>query len=173
MTFSRVSLTVSLFFGLFLIQETIVNQVHFLIGGFSLYLAAAMAWISMESRNGAIISGFIAGLILDLSPTIDSPFGQWTLILTIVGYVVSVNREGMGDFDTRPLTLAFIIAGAATLTLVLFLIATSILGESNTTLSASMRELIGNFLWTLLLSPLYVPLMNRIHHVTQSSRDRR
>ena len=173
MTFSRVSLTVSLFFGLFLIQETIINQVHFLIGGFSLYLAAAMAWISMESRNGAIISGFIAGLILDLSPTIDSPFGQWTLILTIVGYVVSVNREGMGDFDTRPLTLAFIIAGATTLTLVLFLIATSILGESNTTLSASMRELIGNFLWTLLLSPLYVPLMNRIHHVTQSSRDRR
>ena len=138
MTFSRVSLTVSLFFGLFLIQETIINQVHFLIGGFSLYLAAAMAWISMESRNGAIISGFIAGLILDLSPTIDSPFGQWTLILTIVGYVVSVNREGMGDFDTRPLTLAFIIAGAATLTLVLFLIATSILGESNTTLSASI-----------------------------------
>jgi rod shape-determining protein MreD len=132
-----------------------------------------MAWISMESRNGAIISGFIAGLILDLSPTIDSPFGQWTLILTIVGYVVSVNREGMGDFDTRPLTLAFIIAGAATLTLVLFLIATSILGESNTTLSASMRELIGNFLWTLLLSPLYVPLMNRFHLVTQSSRDRR
>ena len=173
MTFSRVSLTVSLFIGLFLIQETIVNQIHFFIGGFSLYLAAALAWISMENRNGSIISGFIAGLILDLSPTIDSPFGQWTLILTIVGYIVSVNREGMGDFETRPLTLAFIIAGATTLTLILFLIATSILGESNTTFQASMRELLGNFLWTLFLSPIYVPLMNRFHHLTQSSRDRR
>ena len=173
MTFSRVSLTVSLFIGLFLIQETIVNQIHFFIGGFSLYLAAALAWISMENRNGSIISGFIAGLILDLSPTIDSPFGQWTLILTIVGYIVSVNREGMGDFETRPLTLAFIIAGATTLTLILFLIATSILGESNTTFQASMRELFGNFLWTLFLSPMYVPFMNRFHHLTQSSRDRR
>jgi hypothetical protein len=36
-----------------------------------------------------------------------------------------------------------------------------------------MRELLGNFLWTLFLSPIYVPLINRFHRLTQSSRDRR
>lgn len=172
MNSSRITLTVSVFFGLFLIQETLINQIHFFLGGFSLYLAAAMTWISMESRNGAIITGFIAGLILDFSPTIDSPFGQWTLICTIVGYIVSVNREGMGDYETRPLTLAFIIAGAVSLTMILFLVASSILGESNTTISAALRELTGNFLWTLILAPLYVPILGALHRVTQSARDR-
>lgn len=173
MTASRISLTVSVFIGLFLIQETIINNIHFLLGGFSLYLAATMCWIAMEPRNGAVITGFIAGLILDFSPTIDSPFGQWTFILTIAGYLVSINREGMGDFDTRPVTLAFIVAGSVTLTLVLFLLVSAILGESNTTLVAALRELTGNFLWTLALSPLYVPLLNKVHDVTQSARDRR
>lgn len=76
---SRIFITAGFFASLFFIQEIIFNQIHFLIGGFSIYLAIVITWIAMESRNGALISGFIAGFFLDLSPNIfrhlDS--GRW------------------------------------------------------------------------------------------------
>ena len=58
---------------MFLLQETIINQINFFVGGFSLYLAFFMAWIMQEERNSAVVTGFIAGFIADLSPTLEAP----------------------------------------------------------------------------------------------------
>lgn len=168
---SRIFITFGFFGLLFLLQEIIFNQIHFLIGGFSIYLAVAMTWIAMESRNGALISGFIAGLFLDLSPSIDSPFGQWTLVLTVMAYLVSVNGEGLGNLVSRPLTLSFIVGAAVTATLIAYLIASAILGEQLGSFLPALQQLCGNFIWTLILAPLYIPLTSKFHQFTLSSRD--
>jgi rod shape-determining protein MreD len=168
---SRIFITFGFFGTLFFIQEIVFNQIHFLIGGFSIFLAVTMTWVAMESRNGALISGFIAGFFLDLSPNIDSPFGQWTLVLTVMAYLVSVNREGLGDLASRPLTLSLIVAAAVTITLIAYLIASAILGEQLISFFPALQELTGNFIWTLMLAPLYMPITNKFHQFTLSSRD--
>ena len=87
----------------FVIQETIVSRINFPINGFSLYLAALIIILSLEERSGALVFGFIGGLIMDISATAENPLGQWALALTIVGYLFSVNKESIGDFTDTPL----------------------------------------------------------------------
>ena len=86
----RVLNTSILLFAIFLLQETVVSRINFPIDGFSLYLAALMVLLSLEDRNGALVFGFIGGLIMDLSAAADTPFGQWALVLTAIGYLFSV-----------------------------------------------------------------------------------
>lgn len=168
---SRIFITAGFFASLFFIQEIIFNQIHFLIGGFSIYLAIVITWIAMESRNGALISGFIAGFFLDLSPNIFSPFGQWALVLTVMAYLVSVNREGLGDLVSRPLTLSLVVGVGVTITLVTYLITSAILGEQLISFFPALQELTGNLIWTLILAPLYIPIVGKFHQFTLSSRD--
>ena len=87
MTLNRLPAITIVFLLFFLLQESLLNKVDFFIGGFSLYLAFFMAWIMQDERNSAVATGFIAGLIADLSPTLEAPFGLWTFILTSMSYV--------------------------------------------------------------------------------------
>ena len=75
MVLNRIPGLLGVFGLLFLLQEGLLNRINFLIGGFSLYLAFFVAWIMQEERNSAVVTGFIAGFIADLSPTLEAPFG--------------------------------------------------------------------------------------------------
>ena len=76
----RVLNTSIFLFVIFLLQETVISRINFPINGFSLYLAALMVLLSLEDRNGALVFGFIGGLIMDLSAAADTPFGQIGLL---------------------------------------------------------------------------------------------
>ena len=89
----RVLNTSIFLFAIFLLQETLVSRINFPINGFSLYLAALMVLLSLEDRNGALVFGFIGGLIMDLSAAADTPFGQWALVLTVIGYLFQLIRK--------------------------------------------------------------------------------
>ena len=86
---TRVGISTAFLFLVFAIQESVVSRIHLPITGFSLYLAILICLIALEDRNGSVIMGFIGGVVLDLSPTSQSPFGQWALIFTIIGYIIS------------------------------------------------------------------------------------
>ena len=92
----RVFYTSIFLFVLFIIQEIVVARINFPFNGFSLYLAVLMIVLALEDRTGSLVFGFTGGLIMDLSTSADTPFGQWALVLTIVGYLFSVNRESIG-----------------------------------------------------------------------------
>ena len=83
----RVFYTSIFLFVLFIIQEIVVARINFPFNGFSLYLAVLMIVLALEDRTGSLVFGFIGGLIMDLSTSADTPFGQWALVLTIVGYL--------------------------------------------------------------------------------------
>ena len=113
----RVFYTSIFLFLLFIIQEVIIARVNLPFNGFSLYLAVLMIVLALEDRTGSLVFGFTGGLIMDLSTSADTPFGQWALVLTIVGYLFSVNRESIGDFTQSPLTFVLFVSAAVAFSL--------------------------------------------------------
>jgi rod shape-determining protein MreD len=128
--------------------------------------------MALEDRFGAIAMGFIGGLILDLSPSSDSPFGKWALILTLIGYLFSRNRESIGDFTERPMAFVIFVSVGATATLLIFLIFGLILGENNGAVLTNMQTVVGNGIWTLLFSSILLPAIVKLRAFTLTSRER-
>jgi len=128
--------------------------------------------MSLENRFGAIALGFIGGLILDFSPSSDSPFGKWAFILTVVGYLFSRNRESIGDFTERPLAFVLFVTAGATITLTIFLVVGVILGENNGAFFTNIKTIFGNAIWTLLFSSILLPGLIKLRNFTLTSRER-
>jgi rod shape-determining protein MreD len=162
MSIYRTSVTISFFLAIFLIQESIVNRIDFFIGGFSLYLALLFTWLATEEKGEAFISAFIAGIILDLTPSFDTPVGLWTATLLIFSYLVSTYRESLGDLDERPMTAALYLVVGTSLSILIYVILSGVLGNAIPPFFTVVREIAGNALWTLLFSPIYFPLVNRL-----------
>lgn len=156
----------------FLIQEALVNRINFLIGGFAFYLAFAIAWIIREDRTSALLIGFLAGLIADLSPTLEAPFGLWTLVLTGMAFIIPNYVRGSLDANLSPLALSIVTALSSTIAVALFVSFGAILGEELASFSVLARELIGNLLWTFVLAPLYIPVAVRAQRLSLTAKDR-
>lgn len=172
MSWTRVGIFAAFLFLVFIIQEAAISKINFPISGFSLYLAVLLGLMSMEDKFGAIVLGFTGGLILDLSPSSDSPLGKWALILTIVGYIFATNRESIGDFTERPGAFVIFVSIGAALTLLVFLCFGVLLGENNGSFGNNMLTIIGNSIWTLLFAPILLPGLVKLRSITVNSRER-
>jgi len=168
----RVLNTSIFLFVVFLIQETVIARIKFPIDGFSLYLAVLMVLLSLEDRSGSIVFGFIGGLIMDLSIAADSPFGQWALILTLIGYLFSLNKETIGDFTQSPIVFVAFISLASAFALVLYLVIGALLGQNNGTLTHLISIVFANSLWSFFLVPLFLPLIVKTRTALLSNRER-
>ena len=168
----RIFWTLGFFFALFVVQESAVSLVHFPISGFSLYLAIAISLIAFEDHNGALVTGFLAGVVLDLSPTSNAPFGQWALILTGIGFLFAANRDSIADLSASPITFVLFVAVGVSIALVTYLCFGALLGEQNGSLSHDVRVLLGNTLWTLVFTPIFLPSLERIREYALTARER-
>lgn len=168
----RIVSTLGFFFALFVIQESAVSLVHFPISGFSLYLAIAISLMAFEDHNGSLITGFLAGIVLDLSPTSNAPFGQWALILTGVGFLFAVNRDSISDLTGSPITLVIFVGMGVTLALMIYLLFGSLLGEQNGSLGHDAIILGGNLVWTLVFTPMFLPALGRVREYSLTARER-
>ena len=172
MTLNRLPAIFGIFFFMFLLQEAILNRVNFLVGGFSLYLAFFMAWIMQDERNSAIATGFIAGFILDLSPTLEAPFGLWTLVLTGMSYILATNVRAALDSELSPVVMTMVTVLGSSVALILFLLFGAILGQDVGSGAYVTQVIFGNAMWSLLLSPLYVPITVALYRATLTARNR-
>ena len=172
MSWSRASLSALILFIFFVIQESAISKIDFPVSGFSLYLSVLIGLMALEDSFGAIAIGFIGGIILDLSPSAEAPFGKWALILTIVGYLFSRNRESIGDFTQRPVAFIVFVSTGVTATLLIFLFLGLILGENNGAVLTNLQTVLGNGLWTLLFSPILLPGLVKFRIFTLTSRER-
>ena len=168
----RVFYTSIFLFLLFIIQEVIISRINFPFNGFSLYLAVLMIMLALEDRTGSLVFGFIGGLIMDLSTSADTPFGQWALVMTIIGYLFTVNRESIGDFTDSPFTFVLFVSAAVSLSLLTFLIIGLMLGQNNGGLIHNSGLIFINLLWTLLITPIFLPLIVRIRKLMLDNRER-
>ncbi len=168
----RILYTLIFFFALFVAQESAVSLIHFPISGFSLYLALAISLIAFEDHNGALVTGFLSGLVLDLSPTSNAPFGQWALILTSVAFLFAVNRDSIADVTASPITFVIVVGGGVSLALLAYLFFGALLGEQNGSLGHDVTILSGNLLWTVVFTPMFLPTLRRAHEYSLTARER-
>ena len=156
----------------FLIQTSLIARINFPVGGFSIYIAILMVVLSLEDRNGSLVFGFIGGLIMDLAPSAQTPFGQWALEMTVIGYLFSVNRETVGDFNDRPLALTSLVSVAASVSMLIFIIIGALLGQNNGGLLNSLSIIFTNLLWTFLITPIFMPLILKVRKILLTNRER-
>jgi len=168
----RVFNTSIFLFVIFLIQETIVSRINFPLNGFSLYIAALMVVLSLEDRTGSLVFGFIGGLIMDLSIAADTPFGQWALVMTLMGYLFSINKESIGDYTETPVVFIAFISIASGLSLLIFAIVGTLLGEEMGGLVRNLGLIFANSLWTFLITPLFLPLIIKMRRIMLTSREK-
>lgn len=159
-------------FMIFLIQETIVSRINFPLNGFSLYIAALMVVLSLEDRTGSLVFGFIGGVIMDLSIAADTPFGQWALVMTLMGYLFSINKESIGDYTETPVIFIGFISIASGLSLLIFAIVGTLLGEEMGGLVRNLGLIFANSLWTFLIIPLFLPLIIKMRRIMLTSREK-
>lgn len=162
MSIYRTSITISFFVFLFIVQSALINQISFFIGGFSLFLAVTFSWIASMDRAETFASAFIAGILLDLSPSLDAPVGLWTFTLLALSYLISLYRESLGDLDERPITAALYLVATTSFSILFYLLIAALLGNEVPPAITATIETAGNAIWTLLLSPIYFPLVNRL-----------
>ena len=155
----------------FFIQESLISRIHFPWHGFSLYVVVLLALLAFEDRTGALVFGFIGGLILDLAPSAVTPFGQWALAMTFMGYLFSVNRETIGDFTDRPLAFVTFLSLAAALSYLTFLFLGLLLGQENGGFRFNLGVITVNSLWTFFITPVFLPVIIRVRKFLLSSRD--
>jgi hypothetical protein len=168
----RVFNTSIFLFIIFLIQETLVSRINFPLNGFSLYIAALMVVLSLEDRTGSLVFGFIGGLIMDLSIAADTPFGQWALVMTLMGYLFSINKESIGDYTETPVVFIAFISIASGLSLLIFAIVGTLLGEEMGGLVRNLGLIFANSLWTFLIIPLFLPLIIKMRRIMLTSREK-
>ena len=159
-------------FVIFLIQETIVSRINFPLNGFSLYIAALMVVLSLEDGTGSLVFGFIGGVIMDLSIAADTPFGQWALVMTLMGYLFSINKESIGDYTETPVVFIGFISIASGLSLLIFAIVGTLLGEEIGGLERNLGLIFANSLWTFLIIPLFLPLIIKMRRIMLTSREK-
>jgi rod shape-determining protein MreD len=168
----RVFYTSVFLFIIFIIQELAIGRINFPLNGFSLYLAALMIVLSLEDRTGSLVFGFIGGMIMDLSTSADTPFGQWALVMTVIGYLFSVNRETIGDFTQSPFTFVVFVSAAVSLSLSVFLLIGLMLGQNNGGVYHNVILILANAIWSLILTPIFLPLVIKVRKLSLTNRDR-
>ncbi|MEI9907561.1 MAG: rod shape-determining protein MreD [Actinomycetota bacterium] len=86
----RFLLTGCIYLIVFFFQLMLIDQFHLPYGGFSLFLIFALCWSALSSPEVGAISGFAAGVFLDLSPSSTSPVGLWMLVMSAVGFGIAL-----------------------------------------------------------------------------------
>ena len=162
----------SIFSLFFVIQEALVNQLSFPAGGFSIFLILILVWAALSTPEVAAAVGFGAGLLLDLSPSTNGPLGHWTLILVLMSYAISFFSYGDENMRGNPLTLIFMVTVAQAIVLVSYLVTGFLLGITATSFSQTLTTVIGNAIWTMVVTPLLLPVIAWLHDLAFDSRMR-
>jgi len=167
----RLLLTSTIFFTLFILQESLFSQVRLPLGGFSLFLIFTICWSALSTPEVGAITGFGAGLLLDLAPANDGPIGQWTLVLIVIGYGIAFLRYGDDSLRGNPFSLVVLVAVGVVVTLGIYLTTGVLLGLDLGTGFQLMKILMGNGIWTLVVAPFLLPLISLLHRAIFETRE--
>jgi len=168
----RFLISFPIFVIVFLIQESIVSQFRILGGGVSLFLIFTLLWSALGTPELGALTGFGAGLLMDLSQTTSGPMGQWTLIMILAGFTISYLGNGDDNFRGNPISLVVVVAIAVPITrLAYFIIGLMFGGDLGSTLQIFI-SLLSSALWTVAVVPLLMPFVTRIHSALFEEKSR-
>ena len=164
----EVALSTLTFALLFIAQEAFVNQVRLPLGGFSLILLAALIWSSISEPEIAAVTGFLAGIFMDLSPSTEGPFGQWTLVMVISCFLISYLGYGDDALNSNPAGLILMTSSAVVATLFFYILIGLLFGLTLGSIPNVIKSIFGFGLWSALVAPIVVPFISRAHSIVYS-----
>jgi len=159
------SISTIIFILIFLIQESVINQLRLPGGGFSLPLLIALSWSALSTPTVGALTGFISGFFMDLSQSSSGAMGHWTLLMILACYAVAFLGFGNDNARGNPVTNIFLVSTASVLTLFAFVLTGLLLGVAVGSFSRVLITIIGNGIWALLVTPLTLPVVTRLHRV--------
>lgn len=123
-----------------------------------LVLLVVVAVGIVRGAEQAAITGFAAGLLLDLAPPADHAAGRWALALLIAGYLAGrVRREAAAS----PLAALAVVAATSFVATSIFALSGRILGEGSLGVGATLQVIVIALLWDLMLAPWLLPPLLR------------
>lgn len=132
-------------------------------GGFSLILIFTLAWASMSTPEIGALTGFGAGILMDLSQTSPGPMGHWTLVLILVSFVISFLSYGDDHVRANPLNIVFLVVAGTLGAQLTFALLGLLLGQELGSITQVLFVCIGNAFWTAVVTPLLLPVISRLH----------
>lgn len=159
----RFFLSFPIFLTVYLLQEGFVTQMRLPAGGFSLILIFTLAWASMSTPEIGALTGFGAGLMMDLSETAPGPMGHWTLVLILVSFVISFLSYGDDHVRANPLNIVFLVVAGVVGAQFAFAIFGLLLGQQLGSMTQVLFLCLGTAFWSAVATPLLLPIISRLH----------
>jgi rod shape-determining protein MreD len=152
-----------LFLGVFLFQETFVTQMRLPAGGFNLLLIVALIWAALSTPEIGALTGFGAGIGMDLSQTSPGPLGHWTLVMIIACYAVAFLGYGDDNIRGNPINIVFLTTVGVVASQAVFLLLGLMLGQEIGSIGNIIFLLAGSAFWTAIISPLMLKVISYLH----------
>jgi rod shape-determining protein MreD len=159
----RFLLSFPIFLAFYLLQEGFVTQIRLPAGGVSLFLIVTLTWAAMSTPEIGALTGFGAGLLMDLSQTAPGPLGHWTLVAILVSFAISFLSYGDDHVRANPLNLVFLVVAGVIGAQVAYAIFGLLLGQQLGSISNIIFICLGNAFWSAVITPLLLPIISRLH----------
>ena len=172
MSIRKISLTALLFIFVYILQEAFITQLRIASGGFSLFLIFALLWAALSSPNMGALTGFAAGFLIDLSQSTAGAFGQWTLVLILVGFGISYFGLGYENVRLNPFTITFLVTVSVVVARITYLLLALLLGEDLGAFSSIATSLFIGLLWSAAVVPIAMPVVARAYDFINDTRSR-
>jgi rod shape-determining protein MreD len=163
MAIRRYLISIPIFVFVFIVQESVVTQLRIPFGGFSLLLIFTLVWSAMSTPEIGALTGFGAGLLMDLSQSTPGPMGHWTLVLILAGFTVAFLGYGDDNIRANPINIVFITTIGVVASQLVFLLLGILLGQEVGSTSHLLFLLAGSAFWTAIVSPLTLKIVSFTH----------
>jgi rod shape-determining protein MreD len=163
MSIRRYLLSFPIFIFLFIIQEAFITQLRIPFAGFSVLLIATLIWAALSTPEIGALTGFGAGLLMDLSQTTPGPMGQWTLVMILAGFAVAFLGYGDDNIRANPINIVLITTIGVVVSQVVFLLFGLMLGQQVGSASHILFILAGSAFWTAIISPFLLKAISFVH----------
>jgi rod shape-determining protein MreD len=140
-----------------LLQTTVLARLPLPGGLPDLLLVLVVAFALVEGPLSGTVTGFVTGLLADLGA--DHELGRSALVYALVGYVAGLVQD---DRPRSPVLPLAVVAAAAVGAVAVYAAEGLLLGDPRITGGSFWRSLAGVVAYSVLLTPLVVPVVGAL-----------
>jgi rod shape-determining protein MreD len=143
--------------------------VHGVVPNLCLLVVVAAALV--RGPEQAAVLGFVAGVLLDLTPPADHVAGRWALALVVVGYVAGrVRPEPGADGRLSATSVVATVAASSFVGTSIYAITGLLLRDPVVSIGDLLPVILLGVGWDVLLTPLLLPGLMRLFTALEPGR---
>lgn len=158
MHINRILLSTVLVVAALLVQVTVLARLQLPGAVPDLLLLVVLALAMVYGHTAGALTGFAAGLFVDIAPPAEHAVGRYALVLCIIGYAAGLTRPDNGQHRSATVPMLVVATGAVSSTLLYAGVGT-LVGDAATAQAGLLPLMATATLYDLLLAPFVVPLV--------------